>query len=304
MHHYTTNMSHLAAQANKEWGELFKQTVPMLALKNDNLLNAVLALSASSLLRIEPGNMELFNARQSYLIWSVRHQRATLDSLTAETADPVCLTSILLLIFSFAVLRERPLEPYTAPLEWLHMGRGAGAVIGMSANTILTSGDVKGSAVRIVIDSYPGFSEDEVYFDPSMRQGLNGILAQELPGSREVRDDETREAYEKTLSYVGSIQKAIDNREAVYALCRRIQAFPIMIPSRFIALVEEQRPRALVVLAHYFAAVAQVRGVWWLGAAEVGWEGTAEREIRAIGKALPPEWMVHMAWPLEMADLR
>ena len=69
----------------------------------------------------------------------------------------------------------------------------------------------------------------------------------------------------------------------------------MFIPPLFIEFVSEQRPRSLVVLAHFFATVAQVRSVWWIGK-------SGEREIRAIHQALPEEWRGQMIWPLAMAE--
>jgi hypothetical protein len=54
-----------------------------------------------------------------------------------------------------------------------------------------------------------------------MRAEFDGILDQAM-ASGDTWNDETRDAYEKTLSYVGSIQKSIRHREPVYVLARRI----------------------------------------------------------------------------------
>jgi hypothetical protein len=136
-----------------------------------------------------------------------------------------------------------------------------------------------------------------------MRLDFEGILTQKLP-SGDTWDEETKEAYEKALSYVGSVQKAIDRGEPIYAICRRIQAFPLVMPPKYIDLVTMQRPRALVVLAHFFATVAQARGVWWLGESRRGEDSMARREIRAISRAIPKEWYGQMIWPMDMVGLR
>lgn len=285
---------------SKEWGEMFEQTVPAMALKHDNLLSTILAVSASNLLMKDPDNVELQSARQTYIVKAVREQRRMIDLLSAETADPMCLASLFLLTFSFAALRDRTLEPYAPPLRWLHMGRGAGALIGMSIDTLIKAGRLDHSPMLFVVRSYPRLGIDESYFDESMRKNLTGVLSQQLPGSGDVWDDETRDTYEKTLSYVGSIQHAINQQEPAYAVCRRIQAFSIIVPPDFTTFVEERRPRALVILAYYFAMTVQVQGPWWLGMPSDGREGTAEREIRAIAKVLPAGWQGQMVWPLEM----
>lgn len=293
----------LPVSPNKEWQQLFSHVMPKLALDHDNLLYAMLTVSASHLLITEPDNIELFKARQSYLILAMREQRKMVERLSVDTADAVCFTSLLLLINSFCMLRERALEPsYSPPVEWLHIGRGAGTVIWLSVEAAHKSGNFEKSSMCVIARSYPKFGEDESYFSPLMRQGFEGILTQALP-SGEVWDDETREAYEKTVSYVGSVHNAIRVGEPTYAVCRRIQAFPLLMPSKFITFLEERRPRALVVLAHFFAAVVTVHGVWWLREDEHG-ESTAKREVRAISKVLPSAWSPLLVWPLDMVGLR
>jgi len=305
MQNYIWNMAKpFAVHPNKEWGDMFERTIPAMALENDNLMSSLMVVSASNLLMKNPDDPVLLDAQRTYLVKAVREQRIMIDALSVETADPICMTSLFLLTHSFASLRDRPLEPYTPPLRWLHMGRGAGVLIWMSVNTLNKAGLLDTSRVLFVAGSYPRLGFDESYFDESMRRDFNGLLSQKLPGSRDVWDDETRDTYEKTLSYVGSIQNAINKQEPAYAICRRIKAFPLIATPKFTSFVEECRPRALTILAHYFATTIQVQGPWWLGAAEGGREGMAQREIRAIAKALPPEWQAQMVWPLDIASVR
>ncbi|KAK3330747.1 hypothetical protein B0H66DRAFT_73693 [Apodospora peruviana] len=306
MQHYILNMAKpFPVSAGPAWIELFGKKVPQLALQYDNVLFILLANAANNLLRRLPDDAELFTARHTYLISAIREQRKMVSSLTTETADPVCLSALLLLVHSWAALQDRPLEPYSPPIDWFSMGRGAGVLIWMSMSAIknATEEEKARSCLMVVANSYPRFGDDESYFDPKHREMFNGVLTQKLP-SGDTWDDETRETYEKALSYVGSIQSAIDHGEPVYALYRRIQCFGLVLPRRFIDLLQELRPRALVILAHFFATVAQVPGTWWIGDGEGGREPTAKREIRAISKVLPDEWQVQMVWPLDITGLR
>ena len=296
----------LSVSPNKEWHELFSIIMPRLALSHDNMLYSLLTVSASHLLLVDPDDRALYSARQRYLILAMREQRKMIERLSAETANAVCFTSLLLLLNSFTMLRDRILEPYTPPLEYLHIGRGAGTVIWLSVEAAIKSGDFEKSDMYVVANSYPRFGEDQSCFSSEMRKDFEGVLTQALP-SGETWDDTTREAYEKTLSYVGSIHHAIRIGEPKYAVGRRIQAFSLLMPSKFISFLEEQRPRALVVLAHFFAAVVQMHDIWWLGEDKDGRESTAKREIRAIDKVVKdtcPEWQPLLVYPLDCVGLR
>ncbi|KAK3694156.1 hypothetical protein B0T22DRAFT_62880 [Podospora appendiculata] len=307
MQHYIRHMVRPSPLSpGKAWSDLFTLKVPELALENDNLLYCILANASSNLLRREPGNQQLFAARQSYLIAAIREQRKMVNNLNIDNADAVCLASLLLLVNSWAALQDRPLEPYSAPLEWLMMGRGAGALIWMSIEAVEKCGSEERKAasnLSVIRNSYPRFGDDESYFDASMRANFTGVLTQKLP-SGDTWDDETRDAYEKALSYVGSIQRAIDHGEPVYAVIRRVQVFALLVPRRFVDFLEEKRPRSLVILAHFFTTVAQLPNVWWIGADDGDREPTPTREIRAISEVLPAEWQGQLVWPLDIVGLR
>ncbi|KAK9418076.1 putative Zn(2)-C6 fungal-type domain-containing protein [Seiridium unicorne] len=286
----------------QEWTDLWSKTVPSLALDNDNLLYALLSSSATHLLRDNPEDAELFAARQNYLILAMREQRKAVSNLTVDKTDAICFTSLTILINSFAMLQERDLSPYSPPMDWIYMGRGAGTLIWASVDAITKPGAASQLSLPIIAFSYPYFGHDQSYWNPEFRKNFTGLLTQTI-ASGDNWDSETREAYEKTLSYIGSIQKAIDSGEPEYAICRRIQFFSIIVPEKFVQMLGEQRPRALVVIAHFFATVAQVGGVWWLEESPTGAKRTATREIEAIYTVIPVEWHGHMVWPLDKAGL-
>jgi hypothetical protein len=75
----------------------------------------------------------------------------------------------------------------------------------------------------------------------------------------------------------------------------------MVVPHKFVDFLAEKRPRALVILAHYFATVSQLSNVWWLGGGTDGKELTARREVHAIQTVLPDEWQGQMIWPLDMS---
>lgn len=291
---------------SQDWNDLWTKTVPPMALRYDNILYAIMSHSATHLLRKEPRNHNLFRARQAYLVAAMRVQRRMVDTLTLDSADAVCLASLIMLVQSFAMLDERVVDTYTPPMDWLRLGKGSGAVIWTSVEAILKTGEESKSVMLTIANSQPRMGFDESYFDASNRESLAAILAQDLPSGDDWDDPDTRDAYEKTLSYVGSLQLSMRRGEPIYVLCRRLQGFTMVMPARFVDFVDERRPRALVILAHFFAAVSKIStisgGVWWLGG-EDGKESIATREVRGIRSIMPQAWMAHMIWPVEAAGL-
>jgi hypothetical protein len=90
----------------------------------------------------------------------------------------------------------------------------------------------------------------------------------------------------------GCIQLAIKSGEHKMGICRRMIAFALLVPRKFVQFVEEERPRALVILAHFFALASDMEDIWWVA-------GTARREVLGIQQVLPPEWQWMMESPME-----
>lgn len=109
-------------------------------------------------------------------------------------------------------------------------------------------------------------------------------------------DPETRQVYEKVPTDLGRAWKAVVDHDPPSNIMRRIVMLPMDFPKRYLDLVEEQEPRALVMLGHYFAMLSLLRNLWWIG-------DSGSREVRAISRSLPAEWQELMAWPLRMLSL-
>ena len=74
--------------------------------------------------------------------------------------------------------------------------------------------------------------------------------------------------------------------------------FPFLVTPQFIELVRERRTPALVVLAHFFAAIASTEALTYLG--NTGDEGsTSRREVVAICQYVGEGWRSLMIWPMD-----
>ncbi len=272
---------------NPDVSHTWSVEVPKLALKNDNLLYGMFSISALHLLKSQPEDTDLLLAREAYLGLSLREHRRAVAKLDSKSADAICFTSSLILIDSFASLQDRSLEPYSPPMEWLQMARGALSVFSIAMNAINNFDTAK---ITVVANAQPYLYDKDAMFAEGNREELLDLLRGNRPG--EIWDAETRETYEQTLSYIGSIQLAAKAGEHRMGIARRMMAFAILIPKKFIEFVEQQRPRALVVLAHFFALSSDMEDVWWIGRA-------ARSEIEAIQKFLPLEWQAMVFNPMQ-----
>jgi hypothetical protein len=105
----------------------------------------------------------------------------------------------------------------------------------------------------------------------------------------------TRQAYQHAVAVLNWAHK-IPHRGAPLA-------FPATVSRRFVELLEAKDPRALVILACFFALLRSVDGAWWL-------HGLARREVLGIASffdsgSLGPDarrrWWPHLEWAMQIA---
>jgi hypothetical protein len=128
------------------------------------------------------------------------------------------------------------------------------------------------------------------------RKDLNHLLHRTSEDQiSEPWDEEIADAYGETLSFLGGMKSAVEEGELEAHTFRRAITFAMYIHRRFIDLVEEQRPRALVILAHFFALLTKFTHIWWVG-------DSGKKEILGILTILPKEWMHFMEWPCQVLE--
>ena len=302
LYHYNTKTGRSISGHDDQMGpELWATTLPLLALKHEALLYSMCAIAALHLSRLEPDNTEAIDAYQNYLGLALQQHRQDVTQLSKTNADAACLTSSIIRIYAFAALQERPLTTYAPPAQFLYMTSGALMVFHEAWNFV---GDDESSTVLRYVKNMTIWSEGKASFGESWKvpfHECNGLDLSHLLQTNEIEDPpelwdpRTRESYQSAVNYIGSVQLAIAAGEAGQHILRRLLVFPVLIPRRFIDLVVERQPRALVMLAHYFALVARFKYLWWIGDA-------GRREVRGIQTALSAEWGGVMSWPLSVIE--
>lgn len=265
-----------------------------MAFKSDALLYAVYFMTALHMAKCEgttdPHSMDVCH---SYLKLAIREHQKEINQLSKENVDIVCLTSSVFRVYSFITLQERVIQPYTPPTEWLRVTCSSTAVFRQSWDLIKDDED---SVLGRVLRAVPIVLDDEARESAQYRRDLLHLLQRyEYHQLTETWDPEIQAAYESTLSYIGGVWMDMNNHDPPGSIGKRLIVFPMLVRKRFVDLVEEQQPRALVILAHYFALLATLRGYWWIG--DVG-----HREVRAIADVIPLEWKSMMAWPLQILE--
>ncbi|KAH7164762.1 hypothetical protein DER46DRAFT_351183 [Fusarium sp. MPI-SDFR-AT-0072] len=193
----------------------------------------------------------------------------------------------MLRFHGFARLQARPLEPYTPPPDWLRISNSSRDLFLRALELVQDNPE---SVAYVMIDSVSEFlSENQ---SEEMRRDWKHLLSREEPHELEESwDSDTEVAYAGALSLLGAIWKTMRSKKySARSICRKLMVFPMQLHKRFADMVQELRPTALVILAHYFALLSTASKQWWIGDSGFG-------EVRAICQNVPREWQSPLDWP-------
>jgi hypothetical protein len=284
LHHFTLFTSATMPGAHlKRIKDCWSIDVPRLAFSYKPLLHAVFAISALHLSKANPNEAGLPDIHCIYLEQALREHRLCIGSITTQTADAVCFTSILLQVDVFATLQDRPVASYEQINEWMYLVRGSVAVF--DAALEIMRRNTHPANIWCIIDTFP------IALRTNPDAGSFSFLLATVPDDED--DEPALEAYRGAVGHINATWLAMEAREHPQISCRRLMVFPLFVTPEFIDLLEKRRPRALVVLAYFLALSAPLRDIWWIG-------DTAHRYIMALQRILPAHWEHLLSWPVEM----
>lgn len=297
LHHYTTITCKTLAIADDVSENIWRDTVPNLAFSGASFLaDALLAVSALHLRSHTPHDQDLVRASHAYMAATLSEYGTSLSNGITETnAEALFLTASLIAFQSTASriftrddsgdLKDRS-DGYVLPLSWFHSFQGVKAVVASSWQWLRNSG-----IVIPIIEAQPALNlnlaEHENTFFGDLLVGLDEELAQsgedESPGYLL-----TRQAYQHAVAVLNWAHKIPQTGAPL--------VFLATVSRRFIELLESRRPRALAILASYFALLKCLDSLWWL-------RGVARREVMGIVSLFDPddeEWWPRLQWPLRI----
>ncbi|KAF4451576.1 C6 finger domain-containing protein [Fusarium austroafricanum] len=264
------------------------KTLCRLALESDALLYSMYMIAAlHTEQRSNFTDMEADATCQTYVNMAIHEHHKEVAEISAQNVEYICLTSSMLRVHSFVQLQGRSLQPYTAPIDWLRISNTS-KILFRSAWDLVK--DKPESVAHEMVKSVSTWLIDRE--NEELRQDLKHLLRREEPHElEEPWDSETEEVYATTLNLIGGIWRAMKDKQCpATSIGRRVVIFPMMLRKQFADFVEELRPRALVILAHYFALLSMLGKFWWVG-------DSGFREIQAISQILPEHWQRLLDWP-------
>lgn len=297
MHHYTTHTSKTLATSVNISDDVWMNAVPRLAFEGASYLaDAMLAVAALHLRSRNPDDQDIVQASHAYMASSLAAYCDTLKAgINESNAESLFLTASLIAYQSTATrlfVRDDPnsttssntRSSYNLPLSWFHAFQGVKAVVVSSWQWIRHS-----HAVLSVIDSQPPLQLDPELKSPNSFFGhLTHGIEDEVDIEDEKDPQSTQDAYLHAISVLNWA-----HRSPHTAACL---AFPATVARRFVELIELKRPRALVILACFFALLKRAQHLWWI-------DGVPRREIMGVVSLFESgsPWWPHLDWPLKIA---
>ncbi|KAJ9134000.1 Sterol uptake control protein 2 [Pleurostoma richardsiae] len=333
MHQYTSSTSATFALTAPVTEDIWRDKIPHIAFAgSSHLTDSMLAVAALHLRTITPNDKDLVRASHAYMASSLAEYSETLKKgINSANAEALFLTSTLIAFqstatrifnkdesaFAIAVPGEGQYRGaphgYTPPLSWFHAFQGVKAITAASWPYLKNSG-----VVVPIIDSQPVLLLDF----STASEGFFGHLLEELDEeltefSAASFGNDTPDGHDVPMiggpNFPGTDVVTLTRHAYQHAVAtlnwahktpvKRALAFPATVSKRFVELIEERRPRALAILACFFALLKTLDNVWWL-------QGMARREVLGVvslfnsdffGHDIERKWWPHLEWAVRVA---
>ena len=247
-------------------------------------MDAILAVSALHLRASNPEDQSLIRASHSYMASAIAQYSSLLRNGVSELNAEALFSTAALIAFQSSASRcfDDKDGEYALPLAWFHSFQGVKTVVMASWQWLRSS-----SRVYPIISAQPALQLDldparMTFFSPLL-EGVERQITNEPEGTR----SETKRSYEHSVAFLNWAHQKPDRA--------RILGFAATVSRRFVDLIEQQDPRALCIIASFFAMTKMIDEVWWL-------HGVAKREVTGIFTLLPHEWWDKMEWPIKIVN--
>ncbi|KAJ6442276.1 2,6-dihydropseudooxynicotine hydrolase [Purpureocillium lavendulum] len=255
---------------------LFADAVPERSLGCDALLYSMYSMAALHQGCQNGHGLSVaasLDVHRRYLAMALREHQASLQAISAQNVDDICMTSSL--------------------LRWLMICGTAIALYEKAWDVVQKRPD--SLAYKLIRSPYA--LEYDVQENKRIPPTFDALLTREK-GDADPWDPESLDAYRQASYLLGIVQCAMQEGEPDGHVCRLLVCFPMIVRRRLFDLVNERQPRALALLAYYFAFLHSYEHIWWIGPAPA-------QEVLAIADELSTHarWLPVLRWPLDKTKL-
>jgi Fungal specific transcription factor domain len=278
LHHFcTVTMETLGFSIQDKAIDVWKKAVPELAFKHEFLMDNLLAIASIHIDLLNP-RLADYRTTAIYRDKAFKTYRKAIANLSGHNFSAVLVVAVLMSL-SALVANPDADDGELRSAGWLDLHTGVGALL-------------DNVALEEVIESSVAPIFNVQKFMPVSTYVLIPSMLQKMLDSIDDDDQDTpcREILAQTAIALGKVYGRIVFDASDTATAFAIMCWPYMIPKAFIELAKQKRPRALVILAHYFVFFDILPQCWWT-------IGVARQQVDAISIVLSSEWQSFLVTP-------
>jgi hypothetical protein len=294
LHHFTTQTCKTLSN-RPEIGELWQVEVIRIALQYGFLMRAILALSALHLAHLKP------DASERYLLKASSQQNIAItifspimSDVTQSNRDAYFAFSSLVFTYGFASSGASEYLALSGDSSaggtkgWLHLIRGIPSILTPVLSSIKT-----GRLGLLCVAPYNCFHEPLI--DTSRSEddyrlvALSNLTTMESP-------DENARVYASIISELRNIFALLSTPNTGFCEHGLTFMWPAMLPQRYIMLLGQRNPEALVILAHWCVLLKRLERCWWI-------KDQGERLVSTVHDMLDEKWRRWIEWPMQQVGL-
>ena len=276
--------------------ETWTVDLPKLGFQSDQVLDAILGISAQHLWALVPHERNLAHASRYYLDRAILQHKSALAQADQRSAESLLATAILITHHVWTAAHSEDLDggSYLLPLQTYHMARG---IVALSDQLFPR---LKGSRYLWYVEQTLEAPDHESHHHVCWNDGERDLQTMAVFLEQSSLKPSDIRVCLAALGELRSMYNAIRAGHPQPLLQRMVATMPIRLPTRFLELVEEHQPFALATLARNLALLKVIDKVWWLHGA--GDHEVAEHAVRGICGLLPLTWKWAANWPLKVVS--
>lgn len=253
------------------------------------LMNEILGFAALHLSIVRPLQQSFYRHHAAELQTHAltEFNSANMD-LTPETCLPMFLFSSILALHMLSEKLLFRIGGFDSFLEdfvqSLRLHRGVRAVTNQSWPLLLKS------PLKSLLEA-----EGNALTSNQDNSGNECATLMELVDSSDFLNMSIRNTYRDTIKHLQNAFDGSRQHPSRFSAIGPIISWPVIIPPRYIDLLEERTPQALVILAHFGALLHLHREMWMFG-------DSGAYIVTFVKDYLGPDWEIWLHWPSELVQ--
>jgi hypothetical protein len=287
MHQWSVSTCYGFGNGFSEDGDPWRIDIPILAQHFPFLMRGILAVTS---LHLSKSTMD-HNLRSQYVNLAAYHQdialpeyRGTLVDVTEANVTAVLAFSVLTVIYSFATTKDSGALYTSGCPEWLLLSRGVGQIPPHWESWIERGCLGPQTMHRRKLHAIDAKLHPEDY----RLVALHSVLTTLSP-------DEQHEAthYKAALYWLRQAFAHAGNPESRISPMCAIMYWVERISQEFLDLLVLQKPRAIVLMAHFCVLMRRASNYWYVA-------GAAEDIMVELQRTVHPKFLPWMEWPMQV----